>query len=217
MISRRSLALWLMEHSAAVMPPERRGWSEAMRAEFACMPNDREALTWAVGCLWASYRERMQPMNVFVNSLRRAAAVSAAVSLFYAVLLLLDPVSLSQQELRKLLRLLTEFYGGIFATLWICELLIARFWASPDELFKKTLARTIALWLWPMGFEVYCLIRALLDPVIRGYIDATPWPFVRQTVIDFFGHGGGTFAGIFVSLLLCELAITRFWRAKAVA
>ncbi len=48
------LASWLM-------PPDRRQWAEAMRAEVAYLPS-RGAMRWVLGCL-SAVKERLRPMN----------------------------------------------------------------------------------------------------------------------------------------------------------
>lgn len=46
----------------SLMPPARRDWWEAMRAETAYLPK-HDATRWALGCLFAAFRERLMPMN----------------------------------------------------------------------------------------------------------------------------------------------------------
>ncbi|HUO98420.1 MAG TPA: hypothetical protein VMU01_07110, partial [Rhizomicrobium sp.] len=86
------LAQRLIDHAVSVMPEHRRDWAEAMRAEFHALPTDREALAWATGCVWASYCERIQPMQAFLKSLLRAFAVWLAIPAFFTVLSLLYPM-----------------------------------------------------------------------------------------------------------------------------
>jgi hypothetical protein len=205
----RRFAERLMDHAGAVMPPERREWAEAMRAEFAALPQGREALAWAAGCVWASYCERIQPMNVFVKSLLRAAAVWLVVGGFIAVMILLHPLHVNDARLLRLVRLLSMFYGGMFVTLWICELLIARFWSEPGKIFKKTLLRTAALWLWPLGLSIVMLTRALTDKVFRARIDGEFWSWMQHWAVNWVTHYPVIFVAIFVPLLICEWAITR--------
>ncbi len=47
-----------MEHAAWVLPAARGPWAKAMQHEIPQIENDLEALTWAGGCLAASYVER---------------------------------------------------------------------------------------------------------------------------------------------------------------
>jgi hypothetical protein len=54
----RRMALALMEHAARRLPLARRPWAKAMQHELPQIENDLEALTWAGGCLLASYVER---------------------------------------------------------------------------------------------------------------------------------------------------------------
>ena len=150
-------------------------------------------------------------MNVFVKSLLRAAAVLMAVVLFFATLMVLDTTPTSQQEWMKLGRALACLYAVVFATLWIGELVVVRFWTIPDKLIKKTLLRTIVLWLLPVGFELSGLIRALMDPVIHADLAAHSEAFVLRLLIDWAGHFSMYFVMIFVPLLICEFLMAR-WR-----
>ena len=60
----RRIALALMTHAAAVLPPARSSWAEAMNQELQHIEGDLEALTWAAGCVLASYVERSKVMNL---------------------------------------------------------------------------------------------------------------------------------------------------------
>lgn len=210
----RRLALRLMDHAFAVMPAERCDWAEAMRAEFAVMPTDRDALAWAAGCVWASYCERIDPMNLFLKSLLRALAVWLVVPSFLAVMMLLNPLPDRDPEIGKLVRILSELYGGMFVTLWVCELLIARFWNAPNKLFKKTLLRTAALWLWPFGEGMYRTICFLLDPQGQKLIAPVFWQWLRHWLWDWVTNLSVMFIVIFVPLLICEWLMVRYWWSR---
>lgn len=54
----RRIALALMTHAAAVLPPERSVWAQGMSHELQHIESDLEAFTWATGCVLASYVER---------------------------------------------------------------------------------------------------------------------------------------------------------------
>ena len=45
-----------------LLPPERRDWADAMRAEMTYLP-DGTALQWALGCLIAAIKQRFTPMH----------------------------------------------------------------------------------------------------------------------------------------------------------
>jgi hypothetical protein len=67
MSKRRSFA-WraafaLAAHAARILPRERHEWSRAMISEVDHSPNARAAFSWALGCLFASYFDRMHTMN----------------------------------------------------------------------------------------------------------------------------------------------------------
>ncbi len=52
-----------MEHAAWVLPSARGVWAKAMQQELPQTENDLEALTWAGGCLIASYMERSRMID----------------------------------------------------------------------------------------------------------------------------------------------------------
>jgi hypothetical protein len=54
----RRLASALTVHAASILPPARFDWGEAMKHELHHIDGDLEALTWAAGCVVASYVER---------------------------------------------------------------------------------------------------------------------------------------------------------------
>jgi hypothetical protein len=153
-------------------------------------------------------------MDVLVKSLVRAAAVWLVAPSFLAVMLLLDPLPDRNPEIGKLVRILSELYGGMFATLWISELFIARFWTAPRKIFKKTLARTAALWLWPFGEGVYRTICFLTDPREQQLIAPVFWQWLKHWLWSWATYLPVMFVAIFVPLLICEILIARYWRAR---
>jgi hypothetical protein len=60
----RRMSLKLMEHAARVLPSARSLWAEAMQHELHHIESDLRALTWAFGCVLASYIERSRVINV---------------------------------------------------------------------------------------------------------------------------------------------------------
>ena len=79
----RRVALALMEHAARVLPATRGSWAKAMRNELPQIENDLEAVTWAGGCLAASYVERGRAMSgrsmiIGLAALFAIAAIAAA-------------------------------------------------------------------------------------------------------------------------------------------
>lgn len=59
---RRRLALVLMRRVSQVLPTSRLEWAKAMRAELDHLQDDRDALAWAMGCLVAGSKERINTM-----------------------------------------------------------------------------------------------------------------------------------------------------------
>jgi hypothetical protein len=62
-VSRR-LANQVVCVAMSVSPREREEWAQAMSREIDEIPNDREALRWALGCLQASCHERLKSMRL---------------------------------------------------------------------------------------------------------------------------------------------------------
>jgi len=62
-VSRR-LSRQLIRAAMRVSPCERAEWAQAMSREADEIPNDREALRWALGCLQASCRWRLKSMKL---------------------------------------------------------------------------------------------------------------------------------------------------------
>ncbi len=60
----RRIALALIEHAARILPAARAPWAEAMRHEIHHIEKDREALVWAIGCVFASYVERARVLRI---------------------------------------------------------------------------------------------------------------------------------------------------------
>jgi hypothetical protein len=58
----RHLAVRIADHAAQASPRSRAEWASAMRAELEHISRDDAALMWAVGCIFASYSERMRTM-----------------------------------------------------------------------------------------------------------------------------------------------------------
>ena len=58
----RRIAIRLTAHAQRVLPRTGADWAKAMGNEIAHIPSGRAALAWALGCVFASYRERMRAM-----------------------------------------------------------------------------------------------------------------------------------------------------------
>lgn len=62
----RRLALIIVRYAGRVMPPDgtHSAWADAMRHEADCIGNDRAALRWALGCVRASYWQRIRALHI---------------------------------------------------------------------------------------------------------------------------------------------------------
>lgn len=71
------LAARLLDHAARVMPLTRRDWIAAMRAELAYIPAPLAAAAFALGCVRASYTQRILQMLTVARLARWALALYA--------------------------------------------------------------------------------------------------------------------------------------------
>lgn len=67
----RRAARRLAAHAAQMLPRERADWARAMRREIDHVPEDGAALRWALGCVAASYLERIDVMNARRHGISR--------------------------------------------------------------------------------------------------------------------------------------------------
>jgi hypothetical protein len=88
----RRLALALMAHAARILPPARSAWAAAMAHELQHIDGDLEALTWAAGCVLASYVERGKAMDAFRTWRARAIL---AIPIFWLVISFLFATALA--------------------------------------------------------------------------------------------------------------------------
>lgn len=58
----RRLALALIRRVDRLLPPSRFEWAKAMQAEIDHVQNDHDALAWAIGCIVAGSKERINSM-----------------------------------------------------------------------------------------------------------------------------------------------------------
>jgi len=75
----RRWAIRLARHAATVMPESRGEWAAAVTNELHAIPADYAALSWAVGAVTTSYKERVRMMSI--GSLRISRWMLAVESL----------------------------------------------------------------------------------------------------------------------------------------
>ncbi len=68
----RSLAATLIGWCAALLPSDRTSWAAAMKAEVDAIENGNAALSFAIGCVWGSIKERTFTMAFAARSVRFA-------------------------------------------------------------------------------------------------------------------------------------------------
>jgi hypothetical protein len=101
----RRAAAWLLRHATQVLPQNRRHWAKAMAAEFDHIPSHGEALRWALGCVLASYSERIRsmsdtspPVSRWMLCVEMLFCFTPLCLLFFTILANLDRLSLSDLE-----------------------------------------------------------------------------------------------------------------------
>jgi hypothetical protein len=82
----RKLAESLLDHAARVMPPAHRGWVRAMRVELEHVPGPLAASAFALGCVRASYAQRIADMLTIARLTRWTLAGLALASAGFGVL-----------------------------------------------------------------------------------------------------------------------------------
>lgn len=75
----RQIATELIRHCGALLPPERATWAMAMKAEVDAL-EDNDAMVFAIGCVWASLKERVVSMN-FATQAVRVGGITAMLAL----------------------------------------------------------------------------------------------------------------------------------------
>lgn len=87
----RRIAVGLVAHADKILPPARLSWAAAMKHELHHIEDDLEALTWATGCVLASYVERSKVMNVlqtwYARGLLTLLIVGQVLSMLFATVL----------------------------------------------------------------------------------------------------------------------------------
>ena len=74
----RTLAEQLLRHAEQVMPPPRRPWVRAMRAELDHLPDGSPLIGFALGGVWASYAQGIDDVLTFARLSRWTLAGLAA-------------------------------------------------------------------------------------------------------------------------------------------
>lgn len=62
----RRLAMTLMRWAQGALPASRQRWAEAMRKEMQQIGDDRQALRWAAGCMFAACAERFETLRIIL-------------------------------------------------------------------------------------------------------------------------------------------------------
>jgi hypothetical protein len=97
----RRIARKVARHASWVLPGARSGWAEAMRRELDYIEDDRAALRWAIGCVMASYAQRLAALPRSRWRVTSGAVVAGSMLLLIAMVLQVhasDQASSSQQR-----------------------------------------------------------------------------------------------------------------------
>jgi hypothetical protein len=86
----RRAAVVLMRRSVRIMPDIRAQWAAAMQNEMCLIENDKDALRWAIGCLRASYAEKIRSDYGGAMNRQKINRISAIAPVILSLLALLD-------------------------------------------------------------------------------------------------------------------------------
>ena len=161
----------LIDLAARLLPPHRRDWAEAMRAELSILP-PAEQYGFALGCLWAALCERINLMKAFVALGRWSVGI---VTILYGAFFGLELFNgLTHAELRD--------HG--FPWLWLAP------WAS--LMAVAYVAAGVSLILWRPRLFGAAGALALLPAVeltVFGVMNHAPrvlsyaWPFAPLALL----------------------------------
>ena len=167
----RALACAALRHASAILPPDRRDWGAAMRAELQVIEQPGPALAFAAGCLWTAIRERNATMTSAQKSIQivailgltglalatglgvsRALPLDASAGALFALLSLIyaaAALSTLARGSEALVRM-----AAIMLCIWApAYLLLASVdFAIPNlELYRALGAESLAIWVIALG------------------------------------------------------------------
>lgn len=143
---------FLIDLACRILPPHRREWGDAMRAEFAAIP-PRDALGFALGCLWAALTIRITAMQLITAIGRFGVGI---VTLLYSGLFLWGVVNqLSHTDGRAMFDQplmyawtlsmgLTHACAGIFLIRWTPKLFFTSCIAACGPVLALTLGGALS-------------------------------------------------------------------------
>lgn len=146
-----ALSRILMSMALCCLPPERRDWALAMEGEFAAATQDGRALSFAIGCLLAAWRElpAHPPGRLLVG--RHALALGllvpiSALLLSGALFGLADPGHVLNDGNRAAAPVLWQLIAAIGAMrLGVAWAMLDRDWARVAALERLSAASVVAL------------------------------------------------------------------------
>lgn len=152
---RRRLALALLRRLDHLLPSSRRDWARAMQAEVDHLPDDRDALAWAVGCVAACAKDRIHSM--LTGNLRVSRWILAA-----EMLLCFAPLTLGW---------LDAIGGGSGVARLGADIIRKRFLAAPAGAFPLALliAGAVLGVIGPLG------LASALRLVVLGRAPGNRW------------------------------------------
>ena len=177
-----------MRHASHVMPSK--DWGEAMQAELDVIEDDREALRWAAGCVYAGYNERL---NAVLQTWYARSALACLIALlalreFFAPLLILS-YRMKYWGLAHLLGLRTagEDYRRLIPVMDATPSWLPVLWMAAGLLFLVALWRmlrrmdgSIAPFFLAVGFDLVGIWAIQSVQASTGVI-ITPNPIVRAS------------------------------------
>jgi hypothetical protein len=155
------IARRLIACAGYVLQKRRADWAQAMRCELEHVPQGFAALRWSIGCLFASYKERAEIMEI--GSLR-TARISRVVLTLEMLLCFLVP---------------TAALLGLFATIVLAG--YSPFWGTPISALLLTTSLVGPLGLF-LAFKSIVLEQLQMSKSITLVFSALAgWTFIGNT------------------------------------
>lgn len=146
----RRVASALLAHAVRMLPRNRASWAEAIELECQYIESDAAALRWAMGCVFASYRERIMAMGLHQRMNCLSATAPTVMSLLALADVLMVVITGWERHLKD-----EGAAAHIFQLLIVGQLpFIALFLVTANWRQAAALVR-------PMAFQVGALVLAL--------------------------------------------------------
>jgi hypothetical protein len=169
----RRIASALMTVSALFLPPRRQSWAAAMRAEYEHIHVDRQAFTWAAGCVLVSLKERIIMIKGNLKISRWLLAPEMLLCFLPLTLLWLDGIDGGSGLLRLDRASIQKYFiGAPGGTVFLAALISGVIFATIGPVALFAAARQI---IWD---------RPITNTWLRGALIAAPTAYGAMAVLS---------------------------------